>query len=101
MYMLLPLVYPDGAHREDRPPWMAPTEKLGCNHLPPDGVFRRDRLPSLPWIESRLKPRSAAMDRIGICRRCCHSSFHNNYNNVIFFAGLNYNPISFFLKNPS
>jgi hypothetical protein len=38
----------------------------------PDRVNRAD---GPPWKESRLKPRTAAMDRMGICKRCCHNSF--------------------------
>jgi hypothetical protein len=31
-----------------------------------------------PWMESRLKPRTAAMDRMGTWRRCCYSSFYDS-----------------------
>jgi hypothetical protein len=50
-----------------------------CSHLhaavsiglPPEG---RD---GPPWMESRLKPRTAVMDGICICRTYCHSLFYN------------------------
>ncbi len=51
IYMLIfPLCYPHGASRGD----------------------------GLPWMESRLKPRTAAMYGKGICRIYCDISFYNN-----------------------
>jgi hypothetical protein len=43
--------------------------------LPPDGVSGGD---GLPWLESRLKPKTAAMDRMGIWRTYFHNSFNNS-----------------------
>jgi hypothetical protein len=40
-----------------------------------NGASRGD---GLPWMESRLKPRTAAMDGKAICRIYCHISFYNN-----------------------
>jgi hypothetical protein len=56
---------------------------LPCSHLqaavstglPADGAYREDG-PS--WMESRLRPRTAAMDGLGFCETYCHSSFYNS-----------------------
>jgi hypothetical protein len=59
---------------------------LSC---PPDGVYRGD---GPPWMELRLKPRTAAMDGMGIYRRYCNILFNNNIwsfyniNDVIFIS---------------
>jgi hypothetical protein len=58
-----------------------------------------------PGMESRMKPRTAAIDEMGICRRYCHTSLYNNIHFIILYEGsfidLNYSPIYFPLINPS
>jgi hypothetical protein len=76
--LLFPLLPPDGAHRGDELPWMESSEELGylgldplCSHLhdaisiglPPGRVYRSD---GPRWMESRLKPRTVAMDEMGV-----------------------------------
>ncbi len=86
--LLLPSCYP---RMKPRAEMNCPGWNPLCSHLlaavsiglPPDGVHRGD---GPLWMESRLKPRTAALDRRGICRTYCHSSFSNNmkpvYNNM-------------------
>jgi hypothetical protein len=59
--LLFPLLPPAGAHRGDELPCdLHDAISIG---LPPDRVYRSD---GPRWIESRLKPRTVAMDEMGV-----------------------------------
>ncbi len=52
--------------------------------LPPDGVYIGG---GPPWMESRQKRRTAAIDGMGICRTYCHRKFYHNmrpFYNIIW-----------------
>jgi hypothetical protein len=68
---------------------MEHTEEMSCSGIHsasmymlqfPVGHLEMESIEELGplWMESRLKPRTAAMDGMSICRPFCHCSFSNN-----------------------